>query len=120
MIFVLAEQEPALFVMLSEDDVKGMREGQTRVIAQRQLQGHQFDRLIVSLSPTDAMSLEAIKQTPSGRQAMREKGMQVAEPKPGESVCRRCKGIMEPHLLLDERCIVCWAAIAKNLQGMAN
>ena|ERR1700677_3876445 len=120
MIFILAEQEPVLFVMLSEDDVKGMREGTTRFVDQRALKGHQFDRVVISLSQTDAASMELIKKLPSGRQAMRDKGLQVHEPKPGESVCRRCKGIMEPQLLFEDRCIVCWAAIAKNLQSMSN
>lgn len=111
MIFVLAEKAPVLFLMLSEQDIHTMRPGRTLFVDQRQLGGRTFDQVILSLHKTDAEALEEIRL--SGAPA-RSKTLKLPEPAADETVCDGCKAIVKTYLLLDGRCITCWADEAKK------
>lgn len=117
MIFLLAKDLPALFLMLSEKDIGIMRPGRTLFVDQRQLGGRTFDRVILSLGKTDAENLELVQKAQPGMD-MRE--FVSPEPARAEARCKGCEAIVEACTLFEERCIVCWATEAKKLRTARN
>lgn len=116
MIFVMAANEPTVFLMLAESDVKTMREGRTTFVDQRQLQGHTFNRVVLSLHRSDTEALETIRQA-----GHRVEQLAVPEPGPKERRCTGgCNGIVATKLLFEDRCAPCWAQLAKSLQTGSN
>jgi hypothetical protein len=117
MIFVLAKNEPALFVLLNEQDVAGMRQGSTRFVDERQLKGETFSKVILGLFPSDVAALDAIRKAGN---TVTDDMLVRPEPKAAEGVCDECGGMM-PHALLNHgRCICCWRNMAVRLQAGAN
>lgn len=112
MIFALAKKEPALFVFLTEQDVKTLRTGHTLFVDQRQLKGAMFDRVILALNKTDGATMAMLKSAKNG---MNLPPMGAApEPNPGQYRCPGCDGIKTVADLFDGKCIVCWATEAKK------
>ena len=115
MVFVLAKNEPALFVMLSESDVSGMRAGSTRFVDKRQLKGATFDHVIVSLHKSDTEALETLRTA-----GYRVPQLVNPEPVPGEGRCDACNGCIATPLLFEGRCTICWATEAKAARVARN
>lgn len=109
MIFLIPPEEPSVMILLSESDVKTMREGRTVFIDDRHLQGRTFGKCVIGLGKSDAANLALVKSA----------GTKIAErfdcnkPEPGEETCQGCKGQMVLGSTLEGRCIVCWATEAK-------
>jgi hypothetical protein len=116
MIFVIGKNEPALFVMLSEEDVQKMRQGNTTFVDQRQLKGARFDRVILSLHKTNQEALEILRQ--AGHHVPQLKD---PEPVAGEARCNGgCNGLIKTVLMYEGCCITCWATRAKKLETQSN
>jgi hypothetical protein len=116
MIFVAAGDGETVFLMLSEQDVAGMRAGSTRFVDERQTGGLKFSRAVLSLSKSDVESLKLI------RQAGHAVDHPLVEPGPGpaESRCAGCNGLIATPLMFEGKCTVCWATLAKQLQTARN
>ena len=116
MIFAAGAEGPTVVLMLSEADIVGMRLGQTRFVDERQTGGIEFRRIVLSLSKTDADSLELLKS--AGHDTTNYK---VPEPHEGkEGRCQGCDGIIPLGGLFEDRCIVCWATEAKRARTESN
>jgi hypothetical protein len=112
MIFATAADEPAVFLMLSEDDVVQMREGRTKFVDRRATGGATFKKVILSLHKTNDEAIALLRKYGHAR------GEPVThEPLAGEGQCVSCKGIMAPASLFEGKCIVCWAMEAKKGGG---
>ena len=114
MIFVQA-LDGTMFLMLSEKDVQGLRQGQTRFVDGRQLGQETFSRVIVSLNKTDTESLELIRQ--AGHHVPQ---LKVADPAPNETPCIGCGGLIETCQLFQYKCITCLAFEVKKLRLESN
>jgi hypothetical protein len=112
MIFVQAATEPTMFLMLAENDVQTMRDGRTLFVGPQQMQGHHFNKVILSLHHTNDHALETLRL--AGHDV--SKHAPEAVPEPGEGRCDECKGCISTPLLFEGKCTVCWATIAKKLQ----
>jgi hypothetical protein len=117
MIFLVAANEPTLFVMLSEQDVASMRQGRTTFVDKRALGKYTFDRVVLSLSKTDNDSIALLNK--AGHKVDVEKAA-VHSTDPGESVCKGCAGLIKTESMFEDKCIVCWAAEAKNKRTSSN
>ncbi len=109
MLFVLGKNEPRLFAMLIEEDLVGLRKGQTRFVDAHQLKTSAFNGLTISLHKDNAEIEKLLRGLGHDVTLAKEKG-EFAEPAPGtdEATCNGCKGIMKFSSLLDGKCIVCW------------
>lgn len=110
MIFVMASNEPTLFLMLAEGDVKSMRLGHTKFVDKRMLNKYTFNKVIVSLHKTDEDALECIRQA-----GHRVPELPNPEPIANETRCLGCSGLILTASMFEGRCIVCWANMAKKL-----
>jgi hypothetical protein len=111
MIFVLAKNEPKIFLMLSEKDVQNLRNGHTINVDERQLKSSMFNGVILCLNRTDDDSLDLI------RRAGHATGpLATQQPYPHQMVCKDCKGNIDTVLLVEDRCFACWVVMAKKLQ----
>lgn len=109
MIFAIAKSEPAVFLMLDENDVQKMRRGHTLFVDERATKGAIFNKVILSLHKTNDAAVELLKSTfGSGT---------VHQPIKNEIQCKGCDGIMGPEQLFEDKCIVCWANEVKNLKA---
>ncbi len=114
MIFVQGRDVPALFLMLTDQDINNMRGGRTVFVDQRQLQGHTFDRVIVSLHRDNEEALQMIRR--SGH-SVPASPVEPAPRRPVEGRCTGCQGIMDECLLLDGKCAMCWREMALLYRG---
>lgn len=117
MIFLTAEKATML-LMLSEQDLQKLRAGSSLFVDDRATKGHLFNRVIIGWGKTDAESIKMVES--AGHKLDHSTGLVSHEAKPGEAICAGCQGIMEPCLLLDGKCIVCWAGQAKKLMTARN
>lgn len=108
MIFLVAKNEPTMFIMLTEADVQSMREGRTQFVDQRMTKGNKFNKVILSVHPTHEDIAKIIHQ--AGHTIPQ---LTPPEPAPNQSVCIGCKGLIDTHTLFEGKCIVCWATEAK-------
>lgn len=120
MIFVAAANEPTMVIMLSEQDVMGMRQGQYRFVDERATKGHQFNKCVVCLYKTDAESLAALKKSQGGVLPGQVTEQMVTETKATEERCFVCKGVGPIGSLYEDKCITCWAVEAKRLRLQGN
>lgn len=105
MIFALAKTEPAVFLMLTEQDVNDMRSGRSKFVDSRHTGGITFNKVILSLHKNNEEALDLVKSAefaPDGNRPIDD-----------EKQCKGCLGLMKSYLLLDEMCIVCWKEKAK-------
>lgn len=110
-----AHNKGVLFVMLTEADVQGMRDGRTQFIDQGHLQGLRPHTIIVSLNKDH----DAIKKMLTDGGFDLGPGNEVKrEPLPEEIVCPVC-GMTSKMVPFEGKCIVCWAAEAKRLREAA-
>jgi hypothetical protein len=114
MVFVFGE-DGTLVVMLSEKDVRTLRDKHTVFVDQRQLKGGKFSRVVLSLEKTDQDSLKVIQQA-----GHRVDQLASPEPAPAESVCTGCHGLIATASMLDGKCIACWRAQVKELLTRSN
>lgn len=110
MIFVLST-DGALVVMLAEKDVFSMRQGRTQFVDQRQLKGATFDRVILSLHRDDQAALEVIRRAGHGDKLG---DLAPPQPTPEEARCKQCAMIVQPYMIHEGMCIVCWSSEAKS------
>lgn len=115
MIFVLAANEPALFVMLAESDVADMRKGLTKFADRRQIGDHTFNKITLSLHKSDTEALKCVRQAGHAVPELKAPG-----PDPGETACKECGGLMATPSLFEGVCVCCWASIAKRLGAKVN
>lgn len=115
MVFVAAKNKPAIFLMLSEADVTGMRQGSTRFVDKRQVGDLSLNEVIVSLHKNDTESLELIRST--GQHVPQ---LVFPDAGPEESVCKGCNGLIRTVTMFEGMCIVCWATLAKKIQTGSN
>lgn len=115
MIFATALDKPAMFLMLTAEDVQTLREGRTLFVDERATKGHLFNHVILSLHKTQDEALRLLKTGQNEYQALTRH-----EPRDAESVCSCCAGIMLASSLFEDCCIVCWAMRAKKLEREAN
>lgn len=111
MIFVVAANEPAVFLMLAEKDVASMREGRTVFVDGRATGGVVFNKVLVSLHPTDQ---DALHMLHTAGHVVPE--LATHEPVAKEVRCAGCQGLNSVGSLFEGRCIVCWATEAKRLR----
>ncbi len=117
MIFVAASNEPTIFLMLSDKDVKTMREGRTVFVDQRATKGATFEKVVLSLSKTDQDSMDMLRRAGHDVSKM---PFASHERKDVEGQCAGCKGLMSETLLFETKCMICWATEAKNLRRESN
>lgn len=109
MIFALAGKVPAIFVMLTEADVSGLRKGETRYVNQQHLKGAKFEEIILSLHKTDEDAIALLGQADMIRQHLENPG-----PRPGEIACPKCSASSKVEAIYEDKCVLCWAAEAKK------
>jgi hypothetical protein len=108
MIFVIAKNEPTCFLLLSEKDLKSMRGNRTLFVDQRATGGAKFNKVILSLHATDEEAMMVVSQ---GRDLY---DIRQHEPAPGEVKCPGCGRLGASDSMLEDKCVYCWAAIAKK------
>lgn len=114
MIFVLAKDQPVLFVMLTEADAQSMREGRTQFVDNRQLGNKTFNRVIISLHKNKQEILASLRQ--AGHYVDENLFTSVMPEEATEGRCEACDGCIAKYLLFEGKCTVCWATLAKKLQ----
>jgi hypothetical protein len=110
MIFLGAEREPTLFLMLTEQDCNDMRGGRTKFANRTAMNGRMFDHVVISVHPTQAHIEDMLRAAGHGKLL---EGMSSLVPEPPDAVCGGCDGIMKAYQLLDGRCIACWRELAR-------
>lgn len=113
MIFV-SGKDGSMFLMLSEQDIGQLRQGNTKFVDERQTGGVPFNRVVLSLHKTDQESINILQK--AGAYVPPREDMRTAEPKAEEIRCKSCDAINNPGSLFEDRCITCWAAIAKGVK----
>lgn len=111
MIFILAENEPTLFIMLVRDDLPDLHKGLTKFVDPRHIGDKMFNRVIVSLHKNKAEIMKLLGAKMDGKEFVEAGAIQ------GESKCAGCSGTMPAHLLFEGKCICCWANQAKGGLG---
>lgn len=111
MIFLAADNEPTMFIMLTDQDINDMRGGRTKFVDEYATKGRLFDKVIISVHKNHSEIEEMIRQAGHGDLL---KGMPSPKPKATLVTCKGCRGIMEAYLLLDEKCIACWRELARS------
>lgn len=116
MIFLLAEPDPILMLMLTEADVNDLRTGATKFVDQRQLKGRMFREVHLSLLRDKKAILDALTQA-----GMRVTEDMLVEPEPDrsrhEAKCQGCGGIKHTKELLAGVCIICWREKAEHYKA---
>lgn len=111
MIFIAVDSEPTIFLMLTEQDINDMRGGRTKFVDATATGGRAFDRAVISVHKNQSEIEDIITKAGHGKLL---KGMPSPKPKVTHATCKGCRGIMEAHLLLDEKCVACWRELAKS------
>ena len=117
MIFLTAAAEPTVFLMLAEADVRTLRTGRTLYVDRTATGGEKFDKVVVSLHPTNEAALDAVRRSGHPLPA------NLPSPSPAtfaEERCAGCGGIMPAWNLHEGRCVVCWYEEATRLRGLRN
>lgn len=112
MIFV-AGKDGSMFLMLSEQDMGQLRQGNTKFVDERQTGGVPFNRVVLSLHKTDQEAIEILQK--AGHFVPQREDMRSADPKAEQVRCKSCDAINERGSLFEDKCITCWAAMAKGL-----
>jgi hypothetical protein len=112
-IFATAVKEPAVFIMLSEQDVKSMRDGRTLFVDERATKGATFKKVILSLHRTDQEAIKLV-ETAQGRPMADQ--LVTHEPRADDVQCTGCLAMSPYWRLFEEKCIICWATEAKKLR----
>jgi hypothetical protein len=115
-IFLIPPAESSVMILLSESDVKTMREGRTVFVDKRHLQGRTFDACIIGLGKSDSENVRMVKE--AGTKLIER--FDCNKPEPGEEVCKGCDGQLPLGTTFEGKCIVCWATEAKKLGGGRN
>ncbi len=118
MIFVTAANKPAMFLMLTPQDLQTLREGRTLFVDERATKGFQFTHVILSLHASESEALACLKQ--AGYDPADAGKLVVHERQPQEGQCASCQGLMDAAMLFEGRCTVCWATEAKQLRQARN
>jgi hypothetical protein len=105
MIFIAADQEPTMVLMLTEQDCNDMRNGRTKFIDHTATKGRMFDKVVLSLHKNQSEIEKILRQ--AGHEALLH-DMPSPVPKPQEVTCTGCQAIMTADLVLDGKCIACW------------
>lgn len=111
MIFVVADTEATMFLMLAERDLQLMREGRTLFVGPELTGKELFNKVILSAHKTNEAALECLRQ--AGHDV--SKLAPEAVPAAGEGRCDECQGCIATPLLFEGKCTVCWATLAKKL-----
>lgn len=119
MVFVMAQNEPTMVLILSEADIGELRRGNTKFVDHRHTGHRMFNRVVVSLTKTDAEAIALVKST--GQTGYRDDTKLDATILPGEVRCPGCSAIQKSvGLLFENLCIVCWANRAKKAEISSN
>jgi hypothetical protein len=110
MIFLAAENDPTVFIMLTETDCNDMRGGRTKFVDQSATGGRPFERMVISLHKNQGEIEDMLKKAGHGALL---RGMPSPVPQSQEAKCMGCEAIMSEANLLDGRCIVCWRELAR-------
>lgn len=117
MIFLMNSDEPVLFVMLNEGDVKEMRGKRTLFIDQRHLQGRTFASVVLSLHRTNDEAKELVARVQRGNA---ENRFHCNVPTADEEKCKKCSGLGALGSMLDNTCIMCWREEALSYRNQRN
>jgi hypothetical protein len=110
MLFIAADNEPTMFLLLTEADCNDMRGGRTKFLDQTVTKGRLFDKVVISLHKNQGEIEEMLKKAGHGALL---KGMPSPIPHAGEAKCAGCEGIISEAMLLNGRCIACWRELAR-------
>lgn len=116
MIFALAKEQPALFVMLTEQDVNDMRGGRTVFVDQRHLEGKQFEIVVLSLHKSNEEAVSILKRVGGIDAHTRE--TPPTQPVEGEERCPGCQGVGRLGWVYDGLCLLCWREKARVFKQM--
>ena len=116
MMYLLADGQPLMFIMLTKQDVQTMRPGRTVFLdlAQQSIKAFKVEKVVLSLHKDAAAIHDTIRQAGHGHK------LQEVAPAPhaesDETACASCGGINKTWMLLHGKCIVCWhKAATKNV-----
>lgn len=118
MIFMLAANEPALMVFMTEKDLQNIRGGRTVFVDQRQIRGHSFKKVVIAYAKTDQAALDMIQK--HAGTAIDPASIVSPEPTAKEGRCSGCNGCIAEALLFEGKCNICWAEEAKSLRRQSN
>lgn len=122
MIFFVTKAERKLVLILSESDVADkLRPGHTVTIDAGQLAGVAVAEVAVGMLKTDEDTLAFLEKANPGQfTAANRRPPSGPDPAKGETRCKGCQGVMPFASLYEDRCIVCWAKMAKALLRLVN
>lgn len=110
MIFLAADNEPTMFVLLTEADCNDMRGGRTKFVDQTATKGRPFNKVVISLHKNQGEIEDMLRKAGHGA-LLRD--MPSPVPQPQQAKCEGCEAIMPEPSLLDGRCIACWRERAR-------
>ncbi len=114
MVFLVADVEPTIFLMLTEADCNDMRGGRTKFVDGSVTKGRRFEQVVLSLHKNQSAIEATIKQAGHGALLV---GMPSPSPTPEQMKCAGCEAILQATLLLDDRCIACWRELARTTRA---
>lgn len=117
MMYILAKDQPLIFIMLTETDVKTMRPGRTVFLdlSQQAIENFKVSKVVVSLHK-DADAIKDMLRT-AGHGAALIDLVSAPHAESDEDTCTDCGGINKKYLLYLGKCIVCWSKRAmQNLR----
>lgn len=117
MIFALSAKGQKLFVFLTPDDFKKLKDGHTLFVDEHHLGKEQFNGVILAFGKGNEDVKDMIRQAGN---VVTDDNMVYPKPEGNEMVCEGCKGIIKGELLYHKRCIVCWANEAKRYRATFN
>jgi hypothetical protein len=109
-IFLAAENDPTVFIMLTEADCNDMRGGRTKFVDQSVTGGRPFERMVISLHRNQGEIEDTLRKAGHGDLL---RGMPSPVPQAQEARCMGCEAITSETKLLDGRCIACWRELAR-------
>jgi hypothetical protein len=115
MVFIAAENESTVFLLLTEADCNDMRGGRTKFVDRTATGGRNFSKVVLSLHKNQDEIEVMIKRAGHGAALQ---GMPSPVPQPQEVKCEGCEAIMLEPSLLDGRCIACWRELARHGRGL--
>jgi hypothetical protein len=118
MIFLAADNEPTMFLLLTEADCNDMRGGRTKFVDPSATKGRVFNKVVISLHKNQGEVEEMLRKAGHGALL---RGMPSPIPQTQEAKCAGCEAIMAEAMLLEGRCIACWREVARagrNREGL--